>query len=229
MHPQEALAAAVGGGQQHHHHHHHRSPADLLRERWCGIFRAEHNTLYDVLMWRRQVWPIITLQWQPAAWQPPEQLLLEQQTAADAAVKKALGREGDITGITSTPTGGVVEGIGANDMDVDEDTEAAAAGRRYAVGDIDKEGREVVALPVDYQYLLAGQQTGSQEQSHVLLYRVGLPGKLPAGFDPARQRLVMVKGELEAVLVSGGQCHYYMGNTPMWVKQCRCACNILPL
>lgn len=155
---------------------HGPSPADRLAERW-NMFRAEHNSLYDLLFWKQLEWPSLALQWQPAAWQLPDFVLELQQVDAEAAEAAALGDEGE-AGASATQLGQ------QQHMD-----------RRG--GD-----KERVPVPLEYHYLLIGDQTSHQEGSSLGLWQVRLPGRLPAGFDLEQQQLVMVPAEIELVLVS---------------------------
>jgi hypothetical protein len=60
--------------------------------------------------------------------------------------------------------------------------------------------RLVLQMPVEYHYLLAGSQTSRQGTAHVDLYRVEVPGQLPA-LQP-QQRVLMQAGTLQHVMVS---------------------------
>lgn len=199
------MASAAGAGQQ------HVSPAERLSARWNAMFRAESNLLYDTLLWTSSDWPLPALQWQAGSWQLPEHLQeMQQQAAADAEEDALAGYELD-----EAAAGGDVDDAGDADMlDAQDapDSAAAAAGRRSRGSrQLTAGGKQLLPMPLDFQYLLTGDQTGGQEAAHLVLWRVQLPGQLPAGFDPALQQLAMTRGEIEPVLVrvcccSHGRC-----------------------
>lgn len=186
------------------------SPADRLASRW-QMFRRESNTLYDTLLWQPQDWPILTLQWQSTAWQPPQHVLdLQQAAAAEQAAAAALGIDHDLDhdlGNDSSPSAAAEAG----DMDVDSGAAAAAAGRG-SLGSRCSSGSppgsqhsaddDVIAMPFEYQYILTGEQTIRGETSNLILWRVSLLGHVPTGFNPDRQQLALAGASIEPVMVS---------------------------
>ncbi|KAF6258744.1 WD40-repeat-containing domain protein [Scenedesmus sp. NREL 46B-D3] len=189
--------AAPPGQQPQQQLHQHVSPAEQLSARWNAMFRTDNNLLYDTLLWTSNDWPQAALQWQTGSWQLPEHLQeLQQQAATDAEEEALAGYELDGTAagdrIEEAAVLDAKDGLGA----------AAAAGvlrsrssQQWFLG-----GKQLLPMPLDFQYLLTGDQTGGQEAAHLVLWRVRLPGQLPAGFDPAAQQLAMLRGEVEPVL-----------------------------
>jgi hypothetical protein len=206
------MAQQAASGQQHHQQHHqHVSKAEQLSARWNAMFRTENNLLYDKLLWTASDWPLPAMQWQTGSWQLPERLQeLQQQAASDAEEEALAGYELDEDADTDPAADNVDDLEGdAETLDASDDGLAAgrqrnrrnriqnAADRRWFSG-----GKQILPMPLDFQYLLTGDQTDGQEPAHLVLWRVRLPGQLPAGFDPAVQQLAMVRGEIEPVLVS---------------------------
>jgi hypothetical protein len=202
-------AASGQQHQQHHQHHQHVSKFEQQSARWNAMFRTDNNLLYDKLLWTSSDWPLPALQWQAGSWQLPEYLQeLQQQTAAEAEAEELAGYELDADADTAADDLDDSEG----DVEMLDASEDGLAGRqrnrsnriqnptnrRWFSG-----GKQILPMPLDFQYMLTGDQTDGQEPAHLVLWRVWLPGQLPAGFDPAAQQLAMMRGEIEPVLVSG--------------------------
>jgi hypothetical protein len=195
------MANTAGPSQRHQHQQKDISPAERLSARWNKMFRTDGNLLYDTLLWTSNDWPLPAVQWQSGSWQLPEYLQeLQQQAAADAEEEALAGYELDETAAALDDDPEKDEEM----ADADNSTGPAAAQRRnrsnrqWMSG-----GKQLLPMPLDFQYLVTGDQTNGQEAANLVLWRVRLPGQLPAGFDPAVQQLAMVQGEIEPVLVSG--------------------------
>jgi hypothetical protein len=189
------MAHAAHHAQQHQQHH--PSPFDKQSARW-KMFRTEGNLLYDTLLWTSSDWPLPAMQWQDSSWQLPAFLQeLQQQAAADAEEEALAGFELDSSAAADASAD-------ADDMqDSDDEADHHTAGRRSNSNrQRTSGGKQLLPMPLDFQYLLTGEQADGREARHLVLWRVRLPGELPAGFDPAVQQLAMVRGEIEPVLVS---------------------------
>lgn len=145
--------------------------------------------MYDVLLWQDLTWPSLALSWLPySAWtQPPD--------IAAAEVAAIHRRRQDFEHHATAAAPGAGTGAGTSqDMEVDEQPAAAVSGQTG------QRHRQLVQMPVDYQYLLVGSQTSGQGAAHVDLYRVELPGQLEHGLQ-RQQRVLMQKADMHQVMV----------------------------
>jgi hypothetical protein len=204
----EAMEQPESPAQQHQQQHHqHVSKAERLSARWNSMFRADNNLLYDKLLWTSSDWPLPAVQWQTGSWQLPEALQeLQQQAAADAEAEALAGYQLDEYDDADTAE----DNLDDSDTEMHDASADGSAGsqrnRRNRIQNGNRQwfsgGKPILPMPLDFQYLLTGDQTGGQEAAHLVLWRVRLPGQLPAGFDAAAQQLAMMRGEIEPVLVS---------------------------
>lgn len=175
--------------------------------------------MYDSLIWSDMKWPALSLAWLPSSgWTQPaavaaaeaaaqQQRLRDHQQHAAAHLRSgAAGTTGPArpqqegSGSPSASPKGAGAG-GSDDMDTDG-APGSSSGRKQQRqrGNDQPQQQQLLQMPVECHYLLTGTQTSRQGTAHVELYRVELPGQLPA--LQVQQRVLMQKGTMQCIMVS---------------------------
>lgn len=167
--------------------------------------------MYDALIWSDMKWPALSLAWLPgAAWTQPaaiaaaeaaaqQQRLRDFQRHAAAHLRSKAAAVPDPAAHQQDRSGGPPGAGSPNDMDVDG--AAGSSGRQQHPGSSHPQQQQLLQMPVECHYLLTGAQTSGQGTAHVELYRVELPGQLPALQAQAQQRVLMQEGGMQCVMV----------------------------